>query len=113
MSPEAWIAAAGLSIITVGPVVGGYLLIWLRIGKLTEEVKALGKQLERDQAEHLRIWAVLDVLPKVTTQIEELIKKVDGLAEADRRRVEGCARHATELDRVKNRLAELTKPARE
>lgn len=107
MNPEAWIAVVALVVITSGLIIGSYMRVGIRIGELTKEVKVLGDQLEKDQGELLRMWAAIETLSPVRTQIEELTKKADELIRADRERVRGCAVHSTRLDNFDQRLSTI------
>ncbi len=109
MSPEAWVGVAALITTISLAIIGSNVAVWVRIGKVTEGVRILTKQLEKDQDEHLRMWKLLDMLPRVTTQTEGLIQRVDALIKSDRERLSGCAEHATRLKNFENRLGEFAR----
>lgn len=104
MSPEAWMAIVGIVVL-----VGGNAAVWVRLGRVTQAIEVLGEQSKNDRAEHLRMWEAIDVLPRVTTQIENLTEKVEGLVRSDRERIAACAKHATLLGAFDDRLATLGK----
>jgi hypothetical protein len=104
MGPESWMAIVGIIV-----VVGSNAVVLVRLGQVTKAVEVLGKQSDRDRDEHLRMWEAIDVLPRVTTQIESLMEKVEGLVQSDRERIAACAKHATLLGTFDDRLAALGK----
>jgi len=107
VNPEAWIGLVTVVATIIGAIIAVGVPIWVRVGNLTVSVEILGEQLRDDRDEHLRMWNVLDKLPVVTTQIESLMQKVDGLIQADRERLVGCAEHATRLKTFDNRLSDI------
>lgn len=56
MSTESWIGIIAL----LGTVVGSYLLVWWRMGKITATLESLVVGAKEDREEHIRIWGRLD-----------------------------------------------------
>ena len=59
MSPEGWIAAAGIVVFVGGAVITSNVAVWWRIGRLTATLDALVKGAAGHEQEHVRIWETL------------------------------------------------------